>query len=75
MTEETAKDIRERGARLAVLCRDCGRLRYLGRGVGDNETPAMLQQRLSCHRCGSREVEIRILSRDPVTGFWPAEHG
>lgn len=75
MKGETAKEIMERGGRLAVHCRACGRLRYLGRGVGGHETPHMLEQRLSCHRCGAKDVEIRILARDPDTGFWPAEQG
>ncbi|MXN66257.1 hypothetical protein GR183_15185 [Stappia sp. GBMRC 2046] len=75
MPLETIAGVKAQGARLAMLCHACGRRRYIRNSFSDDEVLEEIAARLKCHRCGSGEVELQALVRDPATGFWPAEHG
>ncbi|WP_319773308.1 hypothetical protein [Breoghania sp.] len=70
----TVSDIRDEGARLAICCPNCARLRYLN---ADRLDPAASLEQvaagLKCSRCLEPDVEIRVMRRDVLTGYWPAE--
>lgn len=70
----TVAEIRAQGARLAICCPNCARLRYLN--IDRLDPTASLEDvaaGLKCTRCLEPEIEVRIMRRDPKTGFWPAE--
>lgn len=70
----TISELRKAGKRLGLLCRHCHRFRYLNDSrFADAEAVAKIAKKLTCARCGSTEVETFAVSRDPKTGYWPAE--
>ncbi len=75
MNDETIGEVNERGARLALLCNHCGRLRYIRNDFPETSTIKAVASTLKCHRCGTTDVNLKALVRDPQSGFWPAEHG
>lgn len=70
----TVAEIREEGARLAICCPNCARLRYLAIDrLDQGATLETVAAGLKCTRCLEPDIEVRVMRRDPKTGFWPAE--
>ena len=70
----TVGSLREKGMRLGINCRHCHRFRYLNDSrFAETAGVADIAKNLKCARCGSTDVETLAISRDPATGFWPAE--
>ncbi|GAA0783819.1 hypothetical protein E1180_09735 [Roseibium denhamense] len=70
----TIEELAQSGRRLAILCDSCGRFRYmnLARFAADQRI-STLAETLKCASCRSEDVRALAISRDPDTGFWPAE--
>ncbi len=70
----TIEELRAKGMRLGVVCGHCHRFRYLNDSrFAETETLAGIAEKLTCNRCRSTEVEAVAVSRDPKSGYWPAE--
>ena len=70
----TVAEIKAEGARLAICCPNCARLRYLNIDRLDQAASLdTVAAGLKCTRCLEPEIEIRVMRRDPKTGYWPAE--
>lgn len=72
--DPTVNLVGETDRRLAILCNHCGRFRYLNssRFSGDRRV-SDLSKALTCAACSSRDVRAVAISRDPDSGYWPAE--
>jgi hypothetical protein len=82
LTADNSKDtdiatigaLRTSGRRLALLCGHCHRFRYMNdTRFAESARLDELAGSMTCARCGSEDVELQAVSRDPETGFWPAE--
>lgn len=74
-TDLTIAELTSTGRRLGIRCDSCGRFRYMNAARFDPDRKVSdLSKDLSCSQCGSRDVRAVAVSRDPKTGFWPAEH-
>jgi hypothetical protein len=72
--DPTVEVVCETDRRLAILCHDCGRFRYMNSSRFDAQQKVSdLAGLLKCSACGSRKVEAVAVSRSPVNGYWPAE--
>ncbi|MBD1545991.1 hypothetical protein [Roseibium aggregatum] len=70
----TIEKLRAEGMRLGLVCGHCHRFRYLNDSrFADTETLGDIAKKLTCNRCRSTDVEAVAVSRDPKTGYWPAE--
>lgn len=70
----TIGELRQADMRLAIDCHHCHRFRYLkDNRFAETENVSEIAKKLKCARCGSPEVETIAVSRDPQTGYWPAE--
>ncbi|MFN4011402.1 MAG: hypothetical protein ACK4K8_15740 [Pannonibacter sp.] len=70
----TLADLLDAGHRLGVTCSACHRFRYL-REARLDETLSLtaLSAGLRCAACGSEDISLTEVTRDPVSGKWPAE--
>jgi len=60
--------------RLAILCGHCGRFRYMKSSrFAANQKVSSLSEALACASCGSKDVRAVPVSRNPDSGYWPAE--
>ena len=72
----TVAETLEQGQRLAMVCPDCGRFKYLRpERYAPDESLAAISRSLTCARCLSPEVRAVSVSRNLANGFWPAEQG
>lgn len=70
----TIENLRAEGLRLGVVCSHCHRFRYLNDSrFANTETLGDIAKKLTCNRCRSTDVEAVAISRDPKSGYWPAE--
>ncbi|SON57665.1 hypothetical protein HDIA_4124 [Hartmannibacter diazotrophicus] len=75
MNALTFGDLSARAMRLAILCRSCGRLRYVRSTYPETAVVSDLAKTMQCVRCRSEDVELIGMERDRKSGFWPAEAG
>ena len=60
--------------RLAILCGNCGRFRYMnGSRFSQDQKVSALSASLWCRSCGSKDATAVAVSRNPDNGYWPAE--
>ncbi|GAB4516481.1 MAG: hypothetical protein Tsb0019_15900 [Roseibium sp.] len=72
--DPTIKVVSETDRRLAILCHDCGRFRYMNSARFEaHQKISDLGEQLKCSACGSRDVDAVAVSRNPDNGYWPAE--
>lgn len=73
--DPTVDNLYETDRRLGIKCNYCGRFRYMKSSRFDgSQKVSALSETLTCSTCGSEDVRAVAVSRDPVNGFWPAEH-
>lgn len=73
--DPTLEELADNGRRLGIVCEDCGRFRYMKTTrFASQRTVSSLSGELTCSQCTSENVRAVPVSRDPQTGFWPAEH-
>ncbi|WP_106755278.1 hypothetical protein [Pannonibacter carbonis] len=70
----TLADLLDAGHRLGVTCAACHRFRYLRETrLDETLTLSALSAGLRCATCGSNEITLTEVARDPANGKWPAE--
>ena len=70
----TLADLLDAGHRLGVTCAACHRFRYMRETRLDETRPlTALSAGLRCAACGSEDVRLTEVTRDPMNGKWPAE--
>ncbi|MEJ8476457.1 hypothetical protein [Roseibium algae] len=70
----TIDDMRQQEKRLGLKCSHCHRFRYMSDARFDPDVHvSKIAENLKCARCGSTEVKTFPVSRDPASGYWPAE--
>ena len=72
----TIAAIEAQGLRLAMVCPDCGRFKYLRlHRYAPGDTIGGISEKLTCARCLSPAVTAVPVERNAANGFWPAEQG
>ncbi len=73
--DPTVETLSKTDRRLAILCRYCGRFRYMNSSkFSGHQKISELSETLTCGTCGSTDVSAVAVSRNPENGYWPAEH-
>jgi hypothetical protein len=72
----TVATIEARGLRLAMVCPDCGRFKYLRlHRYAADDTVGGISKKFICARCLSPAATAVLVERNTANGFWPAEQG
>ncbi|MEP2707264.1 MAG: hypothetical protein ABJQ71_21615 [Roseibium sp.] len=72
--DPTVEELEQSGRRLAIVCGACSRFRYMKTHRFDaSQKLSKIAEKLICASCSSKDVRAVPVSRDPDTGFWPAE--
>ncbi|WP_298958206.1 hypothetical protein [uncultured Roseibium sp.] len=72
--DPTIDTLAQSDKRLGIRCDYCGRFRYLKISkFSGSQKVSDLSSGLTCAKCGAAEVNAVVVSRDPESGYWPAE--
>ncbi|MEP3049596.1 MAG: hypothetical protein ABJL55_17230 [Roseibium sp.] len=72
--DPTVESLEQSERRLAIICDACNRFRYMKTHRFDaDQKLSKIAEKLTCASCSSTDVRAVPVSRDPESGFWPAE--
>ncbi len=72
--DPTVEALVQSDRRLAIICKSCGRFRYMNSARFEgHKKVSSLSETLTCGTCGSEDVNAIAVSRNPESGYWPAE--